>query len=233
LNNLLEHKEYKKMSLHLQRDLDSLKKEILQLGNMVESSINKALVALSERRPELVEEVLQDEIQIDLQEVSIEESCLKVLALHQPVAVDLRFIVVVLKVNNDLERMGDFAVNVAKRAKELSEQDPIPCPAGFTDVVPQTIRTMVRDSLTALVKFDVDIAREVIHMDDVVDQANRLMYKDLKALMVEDSSTVDRAVSLLSCSRYLERIADLTTNIAEDVIFMVEGEVVRHQSTGL
>jgi len=221
------------MSLHLQRDLDLLKKEVLQLGGMVESSINKALVALSERRPELIEEVLQDEIQIDLQEVSIEESCLKVLALHQPVAVDLRFIVVVLKVNNDLERMGDFAVNVAKRAKELCKQDPIPCPAEFSDVMPQTIRTMVQDSLTALVKFDVEIARDVIQMDDVVDKVNRLMYKELKALMVRDSSTVERAVGLLSCSRYLERIADLTTNIAEDVIFMVEGEVVRHQTTGL
>ena len=221
------------MSLHLQRDLDALKKEILQLGSLVESSINKALVALIERRSELVDDVFDNEKLIDLQEVSIEEHCLKVLALHQPVAVDLRFIVAVLKVNNDLERMGDFAVNVAERAKALNAQEMISCPVEFTDVVPQTIRSMVRNSLTALVKFDVEMARAVISMDDKVDEVNRLMYRDLKELMVQDSSTVERAVSLLSCSRYLERIADLTTNIAEDVIFMVEGEVVRHQSTRL
>lgn len=221
------------MSLHLQRDLDSLKKDILQLGNMVESSINKALVALTERRSELVDDVFENEKLIDLQEVSIEENCLKVLALHQPVAVDLRFIVAILKVNNDLERMGDFAVNVAERAKTLNTQEPISCPAEFIDIVPKAIRSMVRNSLTALVKFDVDMARAVIRMDDEVDEVNRLMYRSLKQLMVKDSSTVERAISLLSCSRYLERIADLTTNIAEDVIFMVEGEVVRHQSTSL
>lgn len=226
-------KENKIMSLHLQRDLDSLKKDILQLGNMVESSINNALVALIECRPELVEAVLENEKLIDFKEVSIEENCLKILALYQPVAVDLRFIVASLKVNNDLERMGDFAVNVAKRAQELSKHVPIQCPVAFTDVLPQVIRTMVRDSLTALVKLDVELAREVILMDDVVDKINRMMYEDIKALMVKDSSTVERAISLLSCSRYLERIADLTTNIAEDVIFMVEGEVVRHQSNEL
>jgi len=217
------------MSLHLQRDLDALKKEILQLGDMVESSINKAILALTERRPELLPQVFDEEINIDAKEVQIEESCLKVLALHQPVAVDLRFIVVVLKVNNDLERMGDFAVNVAKRTVSLIKQEPIPCPPGFSDIMPETIRTMVHNSLNALVHLDVDMARDVIEMDNAVDEVNRQMYVDLKALMQKDSTTVDRAVELLSCSRYLERIADLSTNIAEDVIFMAEGEVVRHK----
>ena len=221
------------MSNHLQRDLVSLKKQILQLGNMVEISINKAIASLIERDQKLAEEVFVDEIKIDDKEVFIENECLKILALHQPVAVDLRFLVVVLKVNNDLERMGDFAVNVAKRSIELEKQDPILYPEGFTTIIPSTIRTMVHNSLTALVEMDVDMAREVISMDNLVDDVNRQMYVELQALMKQDSSMVERAVALLSCSRYLERIADLTTNIAEEVIFMVNGEVVRHQSTGL
>jgi len=221
------------MSNHLQRDLVSLKKQILQLGNMVEISINKAIASLIERDQMLAEEVFIDELKIDDKEVFIENECLKILALHQPVAVDLRFLVVVLKVNNDLERMGDFAVNVAKRSIELEKQEPISCPEGFTTVIPSTIRTMVHNSLTALVEMDADMAREVINMDHLVDDVNRQMYVDLQDLMKRDSSTVERAVALLSCSRYLERIADLTTNIAEEVIFMVNGEVVRHQSTGL
>jgi len=219
------------MSLHLQRDLDALKKEILKLGNMVESSINRAMVSLTDRNPDLAKIVFADENEIDAQEVFIEENCLKVLALHQPVATDLRFIVVVLKVNNDLERMGDFAVNVAKRSIELLKQDMIPCPTGFTEVLPDVIRTMVRNSMNALVELDVDLAREVIEMDNIVDEINRQMYVELQGLMKRDYTTVERAVSLLSCSRYLERIADLSTNIAEEVIFMVEGEVVRHQSS--
>ena len=221
------------MSHHLQRDLEALKKAILQLGNMVEVSINKAITSLVERRPELAKEVFVDELAIDDKEVSIEEECLKILALHQPVAVDLRFLVVVLKVNNDLERMGDFAVNVAKRSIDLSSQEPISCPEGFTEIIPKTIKTMVHNSLTALVDFDVQMAREVISMDQAVDDVNKDMYIQLQALMKKKPETVERAVALLSCSRYLERIADLTTNIAEEVVFMVDGEVIRHQTSGL
>ena len=218
------------MSLHLQRDLDRLKKEILLLGSMVETAINKAMLAFYERRPELAQSVFQEEKLINKKEISIEEDCLKILALHQPVAVDLRFIVVVLKVNNDLERMGDFAVNVAKRAIFIASKDSIPYPAEFSDTMSKRISTMVHNSLDALVKLDVDLAREVIAMDDDVDAVNRQMYVQVQALMESDSSTIGRAIGLLSTSRYLERIADLASNIAEEVIFMVEGEVVRHQS---
>ncbi|PCK07099.1 MAG: phosphate transport system regulatory protein PhoU [Alteromonadaceae bacterium] len=217
------------MSLHLQRDLDHLKKEILQLGSMVETVINNAIISLTERRPELAERVFEEEKLINSKEVLIEEDCLKILALHQPVAVDLRFIVVVLKVNNDLERMGDLAVNVAKRAIFLASKEPIPCPIEFTDNMPKNIRTMVHDSLDALVKLDLKLACKVIAMDDEVDDVNRQMYAEAQKLMEDDPSTIKRAIGMLSSSRYLERIADLATNIAEDVIFMVEGEVVRHQ----
>ena len=217
------------MSRHLQRDLDHLKKEILQLGNMVETAINNAILALNDRRPELAEQVIAEESQIDEKEVLIEEDCLKILALHQPVAMDLRFIVVVLKVNNDLERMGDIAANVAKRALFLCSEEPIPSPAEFSDVMSADIRTMVRNSLDAMVKLDVDLARSVIAMDNQVDDINRQMYVEFQSMVENDPSTIKRALGLLSTSRYLERIADLATNIAEDVIFMVEGAVIRHQ----
>ena len=142
---------------------------------------------------------------------------------------DLRFIVVVLKVNNDLERMGDFAINIAKRALFLASKNPIQYPTEFTQTMAKSITIMVRDSLESLITLDAKMARNVIAMDNDVDDANRQMYVKLQALMKEDSTSVERAVSLLSTSRYLERIADLATNIAEDVLFMVEGEVIRHQ----
>jgi phosphate transport system protein len=150
------------------------------------------------------------------------------LALHQPVAVDLRFIVVVLKVNNDLERMGDFASNIAKRAKELMLEKPLPTLPEFVNDLPDLVRTMVRKSLDALVKLDMDLANEVIDMDDKVDQINRDMYTVVKKEISVNPHIAETAINLLSCSRYMERIADLSTNIAEDVIFMVEGRVIRH-----
>jgi len=217
------------LSIHLQRDLEELRREILQLGVMVETSINEAMHALNSRRLELADKVLAEADAIDEKEVHIEELCLKTLALHQPVAGDLRFIVVVLKVNTDLERMGDFAENVAQRAQFLSTQPPIPIPISFSETMPSQVRSMIRLALDSLIKLDVAQARDVIEMDQVVDDINRNMYGELQALMIKDSSTVERAVQYLSSSRYLERIADLATNIAEDVIFMVEGSVIRHK----
>jgi phosphate transport system protein len=216
------------MSLHLQRDLDALKKEILQLGNLVESAINTAILALNNREAELGRKVADLEQEINEKEVYIEEECLKILALHQPVAVDLRFIVVVLKVNNDLERMGDFADNIAKRAVFLSSQEPIPVFSEFVTELPVMVRSMVRKSLDALVTLDVDLANTVIEMDDKVDEINRKMYTEVQNIIRNDVSKTEVAISMLSTSRYMERIADLSTNIAEDVLFMVEGKVVRH-----
>lgn len=197
---------------------------------MVEVAINDAILALKNRRTDLAEKVIEREEEINEKEVFIEEECLKILALHQPVAVDLRFIVVTLKVNNDLERMGDFALNIAERAISLAEEDPIPTLPEFIEVVPETIRTMVRLTLDSLVKLDVDMAREVIEMDDIIDDINRKMYGQLQEVMMQDPNTIERAIQVLSTSRYMERIADLATNIAEDVIFMVDAKVVRHGS---
>jgi phosphate transport system protein len=216
------------MSLHLQRDLDKLKKEMLKLGNMVEVSINNAILALNNREKTYVHEVFANEELINEMEVKVEEDCLKILALHQPVAVDLRFIVVALKVNNDLERMGDIAKNIAKRASELMEVDPIPELNKVIQGLPELIRTMVRNSLDALVKLDDQLAREIIDMDDKVDDINKEMYVAIKKAVRENPGLSDVAINLLSTSRYMERIGDLSTNIAEDVIFMVEGKVIRH-----
>ena len=179
------------MSLHLHRDLDKLKKEVLRLGNMVELAINNAFLALNNRDSSYVEEVVTNEEQINEMEVQIEEECLKILALHQPVAVDLRFLVVVLKVNNDLERMGDIAKNIAERAKDLMESGVIPDLGQPMQGLPDLVRTMVRSSLDSLVKLDDQLARKIIEMDDEVDQINRDMYAAVKSLVAEQPSVAD------------------------------------------
>ncbi|MDJ0522551.1 MAG: phosphate signaling complex protein PhoU [Planctomycetota bacterium] len=219
------------MPIHLHRDLDHLAKEVLSLGALVEEATNHAIEALIHRRPELAERVLQGDDQIDQREVEVEIDCLKMLALHQPVAADLRYIVAVLKVNNDLERMGDLAVNVAERAHYLAQHDPIGVSLDF-ETMGELVKRMVRDCLDAVVRRDVDVARRVMADDDRVDEINRGMFGILEQAMNKDPSTIKRAVHLLSASRHLERIADLATNIAEDVVFMVDGAVIRHQPEG-
>jgi phosphate transport system protein len=216
---------------HLQRDLDRLKREILTVGSMVEEATNKALTAFMQRRTDLANEVMLGDDRIDDKEVEVEEECLKILALHQPVAADLRFIITVLKVNNDLERMGDEALNIAERAAFLATSEPIRVPADFPAMV-ERVRAMVRESLDALVSRDTALARKVCGDDYLIDDAHRGMYLELQERMREQPETVERAVRMLSISRHLERIADLATNIAEDVVFMVDGEVIRHRYHG-
>jgi len=215
------------MTKHLEADLDRLKKEVLSMGGMVEESINKAFAALARRRPELADQVLAGDDAIDQKEVEVEDMCLKILALHQPVASDLRFIVAIMKVNNDLERMGDLAQNIAERAAFLSTHEPIEVDLDFDRMV-HAVRKMVSLSLDALIRQDTAAAREVCEGDDAVDDYNRQMFDQLQELMKRDPDMVERAVQTLSVARHLERIADLATNIAEDVVFMVDGENIRH-----
>ena len=170
---------------------------------------------------------MREDDRINHREVLIEEECLKILALHQPVAADLRFIVVVLKVNNDLERMGDLAVNIAERAAYLATQEPLKVSLDFPKMA-EGVRNMVRESLDALSNMNPRLAQHVLTMDDEIDEANRGMFNILQELMHRDPSTIERAVHLLSASRYLERIADLATNIAQDVVYMSEGRLIRH-----
>jgi phosphate transport system protein len=216
------------MAVHLERDLESLKNNILKLGNKVEDSINKAIKALVDRQPELADDVLETDDEIDESEVEIEEDCLKILALHQPVAKDLRFIIAVLKVNNELERMGDQAANIALRARFLAKNDPIDTPINFTEMV-ETVQDMVHKSLEALVNQDADRAHKVTDMDEDVNEAHRTMFEEIQHTMAENPDTIERAIHTLLVSRYLERMGDLAKNISEDVIFLSEGEVMRHQ----
>jgi len=217
------------MAKHLQRDLDNLKREILGVGTLVEEAIGKSLRLLRERNPALIDEVLEGDREIDEREVEVEEECLKVMALHQPMAADLRFVIAVLKVNNDLERMGDLAGNIARRSRHALMQPQATRPLVDFAVLGEKVMTMVHASLDALVRQDSDLARDVCKMDEEIDQIHRKTYDLLKQRMREDSNTVEEAVNALTVSRSLERIADLATNVAEDVVFMVDGDVIRHQ----
>ena len=215
------------MTLHLQRDLEALKNQLLSMGRLVEKVSNQAIAALQERNPELSAGVHELDKMVDQQEVQIEEECLKILALHQPVATDLRFVVCVMKVNNDLERMGDLAINIAERAAYLSNHDPLGVPLDFHRMA-EVAREMIQVSLNSLLNLDTKPARKVLAMDDEVDNINKQMFMILEEIMLKEPATIRRAIHLLSASRHLERIADLATNIAEDVVFLVEGEVIRH-----
>ncbi|MBI4567400.1 MAG: phosphate signaling complex protein PhoU [Planctomycetes bacterium] len=215
------------MTTHLRRDIEHLERELLLVGSLVEEAINKAIRALVDRRLDLCEQVIRGDDVIDRKEVEVEEECLKILALHQPMAFDLRFLVVVLKVNNDLERMADLAVNIAERVSSLARTPPLPVALDFATMV-DTVQQMVRGSLDALVRQDPALARHIIDQDDVVDDCNRQMFAILQKTMRERPDLIEPAVHTLSASRNLERIADLATNLAEDVVFMVEGEVIRH-----
>ena len=215
------------MSIHLQKDLEHLDKELLILSSMVEDATNKAILSLVDRRLDLARQVMREDDRINTREVLIEEECLKMLALHQPVAADLRFIVAVLKVNNDLERMGDLAVNIAERAAYLATREPLQVSLDFPKMA-EGVREMVRESLDALTNMNPRLARHVLTMDDEIDEANRGMFDILQDLMHRDPSTIERAVHLLSASRHLERIADLATNIAQDVVYIAEGRMIRH-----
>ena len=216
------------MSKHLQREAESLKKRILHLGTVVEESLQKAVKALQRRDDGPARDVIETDPAIDEMEVGIEEECLKVLALHQPVAIDLRFIVTVLKINSDLERVGDLSVNIAERAVFLASHDPVDIPFDFPGMA-RKARCMLKKSLDALVNLDVDLAREVRADDDEVDAMNREMYRQVKRGIRENPHRLESLIHLLSASRHLERIADHATNIAEDVIYMVDGKIIRHQ----
>lgn len=189
--------------------------------------IDKSSRALRERDASLAYQVVESDTEVDRLEVQLEEELLKILALHQPVAADLRRIVTLLKINNDLERMADLAVNIAERAQRLVRHPEFPIPKTLDMMVEKTCG-MVHKALDAFVQVDAATARDVWHEDDTVDQYNRDVITQLKAAMQKDSETVGPALHCFSAARHLERIADHATNIAEDVIYLIEGEIARH-----
>lgn len=215
------------MPLHLQKELGRLKKQILGLGAMVEERVRMATRAMEQRDTETAERILATDYEIDEREVEVEEECLKILALHQPVAVDLRFITAVVKINNDLERIGDEAVNIARCVAIISRKEPVDMPQEFGPMSEKT-QAMLKSSLDALVNLDLDEAFRVLTLDDEVDRINSRIYDQVKERIGRTPDRVGTLINLMLISRYLERIADHATNIAEEVIYMIEGEIVRH-----
>lgn len=217
------------MQYRLQREIEKLKKSILTLGALVEERVHMAVQAISDRDEKLARQVIDGDIQIDEMEVDLEEECLKLLALHQPVAIDLRFIIAVLKINNDLERIGDLAVNIGERAMFVSTRERIDIPFDFP-TMSKIVKTMLKKSLDSLVNMDPSLAKDVCKMDDDVDTINRQMYDQVREGICKHPDRLELLTHLLNTSRHLERIGDLATNISEDVIYMIEGKIVRHKT---
>ncbi len=215
------------MSKHLQNEIDDLKKSLIHISGKVEEALTQAIEALLERDRELAESVIEGDVEIDRLEVELEEKCLKILALHQPVAIDLRFIISALKMNSDLERIGDLAANLAERAEYLTTIEPVESGFGLGKMA-ERVKSMLRDSLDAVVNMDAEKAKEVCSADVQVDKDHEESLEVIADSLKESNNNVDVYLPYISSSRYLERIADHTTNIAEDVIYMLEGEIVRH-----
>jgi phosphate transport system protein len=215
------------MSVHLQRAIELLKKRLLSLCAIVEEQVQIAVRSLLDRDEEMAREVQRRDEEIDRREVDVEEECLKILALHQPVAVDLRLIISALKMNNDLERIGDLAVNIANKAMTLSRHPPVEFPFDLAEMSDKA-QIMLRDSLDSLVNLDDNLASDVCRRDDEIDRMKhdiRLWAEDILRVQPEKVAPL---LALMAASRNLERIADHATNIAEDVIYMVHGNIVRH-----
>jgi phosphate transport system protein len=217
------------MSKHLRREIGRLKRQMLTISAAVEESVHEAVKALQERDERLANSVIEGDLEIDRMEVDMEEECLKVLALNQPVGSDLRLIIAMLKINSDLERIGDLAVNIAERAAFVATQATIDMPLDFQLMAEKT-KDMLRKSLDALVDRDSGLAHEVCAADDAVDHINQQMYVQIQDAIRAHPDQMESLIHLLSASRHLERIGDHATNIAEDVIYMIEGEIVRHRA---
>jgi phosphate transport system protein len=212
---------------HFSRELEKIKKQILSLGAMVEERVRMALQAVETNDGDLARKIIQTDYEIDEMEVEVEEECLKVLALHQPVAVDLRFLIAVIKINNDLERIGDQAVNIAERVGVTSKRDAQDFFFDYSSMGEKAER-MLKMSLDALVNMDYDLAFDVVMMDDSVDKIKSEAYDRIKQAIGEHPDKVGYLINLLLISRHIERLADHATNIAEEVIYMIEGEIIRH-----
>ncbi|MDO7689446.1 MAG: phosphate signaling complex protein PhoU [Pirellulales bacterium] len=216
------------MTRHIEHQIAQLKDSILRFGTIVEEAISRSNTALFRQDVDLAQKVMANDGEIDRLEVELEEECLKVLALYQPVAADLRFVVAVLKINNDLERIGDLASNIAKTVSQLTTSGPFNLPEEISIMAKQA-EEMVKNSLDAVVQADPDLARQVRDDDDVVDAGRQAVRTLVMQQIKKNPEKVESLLQINSVSKHLERIADMATNIAEDVIYMVEGEIVRHR----
>ena len=215
------------MERHFDEELNKLKEKLLRIASLVEEAISHAIKALVDRNYDLAAEVIKRDDEVNMLEIEIDEQCLKLLALMQPIAIDLRFITSAMKIGNDLERMGDQAVNIAERTLELLRQPQLK-PLIDIPRMATLAQKMVKDSLDAFVNKDTNLARDVCVRDDQVDNLNDQVFRELLTYMMEDTSTITRAVDLILIGRHLERIADHATNIGEDVVYLVEGKTIKH-----
>jgi phosphate transport system protein len=217
------------MAVHFMRELDNLKRLSLTMAAMAEENLRLAVKSANDRDEPLARKVIEADHDIDRQEVAVEEECLKILALYQPVAHDLRFVVAMIKINHDLERIGDLAVNIAERAIVLAQRAQVSRDYNLRGLADISIR-MVARSLDALINQDAKLAREIWLSDDEADKANRELLSAVEEDIARDPSQLAALLAITSISRTLERIADHATNIAKDVIYMIEGDIVRHRS---
>ena len=210
-----------------EEELKKLREEILYMGGLVEDQIQKAVKTLVERDSELANVIIERDHEVNRLDVEIDDICIKLLALHQPAGRDLRFITTGLKITTDLERIGDMAVNICERALELNQEPQL---KPYIDIprMARVSQRMIRESLDAFVREDTDLALKVCKDDDEVDQLNAQIFRETLTFMLENAQTISRATKIASVSKYLERIADHATNIAEMVIFMVKGKSIRH-----
>lgn len=215
------------MTSLLQKELGQLEKQLLTLTAVVEESVQKAIKALSGHDRELAQQVIANDDRVNRLEVDLEEECLKVLALHQPVANDLRMVVAILKINNDLERIADQAANICERALAVMDAPKTICPLKL-DIMAEKVIDMLEKALDSLVNTDPKLAHTVLELDEEVDTLHSDNYAVFKEYVRNNPETVDLVLNYLTVSRHLERVADLATNIAEDVIYLNEGKIVRH-----
>ncbi len=217
------------MERHFERELEGLKEQLLLMGGRAEGIVLKAVEALRRLDVSLAEEVLGEDQVIDRMEIDIDERCVRLLALQQPMARDLRFITAGLKINNDLERVGDHAVNIAGGVLRLAGE-PLLKPLVDIPRMAGLAGGMLHEALDAFVRRDAESARRLCARDDEVDALNRQVFHDLVGFMVEDPMTINRAMELILVARNLERVADLATNIAEEVVFITEARVIKHHA---
>ncbi len=217
------------MRIHFQREIEKLKILILELSASVEQTVSEAVRSVESRDPALAKSVIEHENQTNAREVDIEEECLKILALHQPVAADLRYLIAVLKINNDLERIGDLAVHIAQGALLLCDMPPVDIPLQLGEMA-EISQHNLKKVLDAFVNVDAAAAREIRHEDARLDELNKDMVVRLKNEILRRPDHLDPLLKLMHISRHLERIGDHATNIAEDLIYLIEGKIVRHTS---
>ena len=217
------------MERHFEREIDSLKEQLLLMGGRAEQLVRKGIASLVRRDPELARETLDDDRQIDRLEIEIEERCIRLFALQQPLATDLRFIMAALKISNDLERVGDHGVNIAQSTIRLVEQPQLK-PLVDIPRMADLATAMLNDALDAFVRRDSESARRLCRKDDEVDQLNKQVFRELISYMIESPPTISRAMELILVARNLERVADLATNIAEEVVFIHEARIIKHHA---